>query len=276
MLNKEQLAELQARLPKEFEVTEKCVMFKGKEYPHKFYVNGDFYGFNLQGIDLYGVNLKGANLWMANLRGAYLNGANLEGANLRGAILEGAYLRGAILLRADLRWAYLLRANLRWANLQGADLRWADLEGADLRGAYPMGLILKGLILKGAEYNEYTAFTSNFDPVERGMIFVEEEAKPEESEPLYSKETKNNIDEKIDDKNYDDFDPEVAKTLRGWGVCPFTYDAIVYLLRSKNGKDDLRKAIKCIMMIIRDDYNGCDDDFIDDVMVRLIRFGGDE
>ena len=64
--------------------------------------------------------------------------------------------------------------------------------------------------------------------------------------------------------------------MRGWGVCPFTYDAIVYLLRSKNGKDDLRKAIKYIMMIIRDDYNGCDDEFIDDVMVRFIRFGGED
>ena len=52
----------------------------------------------------------------------------------------------------------------------------------------------------------------------REVWFVLEERQIEESEPLSLKETKNNIDEKIDDQNYDGFNPEIAKNF-AWMGC---------------------------------------------------------
>ena len=122
--------------------------------------NAALSGSMLEGADLTGADLAGAQLNSANLVGATLCGANLTGAGLHGAALRGANVRGAILHDADLR-----RADLR-----DADFSWADFAEADLRGTQLDGASLGEARLRGARYDERTAFPSGFDPASARMM----------------------------------------------------------------------------------------------------------
>ncbi len=117
-------------------------------------------GASLHGADLTGADLSRAELNSADLSRAILQTANMAEASLHGADLQEAMLKGAVLRGADMR-----RANVR-----GADLSWADLAEADLRGADMMGARLVETLLRGARYNDGTAFPSAFDPSVARMV----------------------------------------------------------------------------------------------------------
>lgn len=113
---------------------------------------------NMVGAQLAGANMIGADLQNANLQQATLNNTTLNGANLQSADLKGADLR-----HADLNWANLSGANLQQADLRDADIGWADLRNADLVDAN----------LKGARYNHYTQWPSDFSAKNAGCILVQ-------------------------------------------------------------------------------------------------------
>lgn len=95
----------------------------------------NFVGANFVGADLGGANLNNANFYDANFNGANLRDANLSYADLSGASLRCANLCGANLSYAALSYANLAAANLRDANLDGAYLCDTNLGDADLYGA---------------------------------------------------------------------------------------------------------------------------------------------
>ena len=114
-----------------------------------------------------------------DLRGAFLDGARLSNTSLRHtnlarAVMRGVDLRDSDLQDADLREAWMDRAQMTGANLSGtylqdatfneAVLEHADLTGADLRGAIFHDARLEGADLKGAKWDDTTAWPDGFDP----------------------------------------------------------------------------------------------------------------
>jgi uncharacterized protein YjbI with pentapeptide repeats len=88
----------------------------------------------------------------------------LAGMDLAGATLTGAWLQGA-----DLRETSLVGADLTFANLTSASLQGADLSAAVLTGA-----ITRDADFTGAIYDALTVFPEGFDPVEAGMIDMDD------------------------------------------------------------------------------------------------------
>lgn len=104
-------------------------------------------------------NLSHANLPYANLTRACLWKANLCGVNLSGADLSRADLSGADLRCADLSKTSLVGASLVGTDLRQASLLWADLSWADTYRA---------------QYDRFTRFSADFDPVAAGMRLIKE------------------------------------------------------------------------------------------------------
>ena len=170
--------------------------------------NADLENWNLQEADLrraklVAANLNGANLQNANLAEAELswhqsyNGndlfaipscyvklsavlkktnlssANLSNADLEKATLTSANLESANLSEARLSGANLESANLKNANLEDVSISGANFDNADLRNAnLAIDYIRSSTSFKRAKYNNLTIFPADFDPEERGMIFV--------------------------------------------------------------------------------------------------------
>jgi uncharacterized protein YjbI with pentapeptide repeats len=157
-----------------------------------------FFGADLSEANLYETDLCDAELIMADLRGANLNGADLRGASLMGAKInettqiddkwhlvweilnrnvEGRNLSKMDLSEANLVGANLRKADLRRADLRGTALREADLCGADLRQAHLApefdedgDLLIEGVNLTGAKYNNTTLWPANFNPARLGAV----------------------------------------------------------------------------------------------------------
>ena len=117
-------------------------------------------GAYLRGADLSKANLYKANFYNANLSQADLSQADLSQADLSKANFYKANLKGANLTKADLSTANLSLADLYKAYLYKADLKGADLSTANLSKAY----------LKGAQYNDETAFPFWFTRIGKGMV----------------------------------------------------------------------------------------------------------
>ena len=127
--------------------------------------------------------LMGADLRQADFRGKTLEGIDLSDANLEEADFSGADLYWLRLFRSNCEASKFNDAKLSAAVLDGANLKGADFEnayvsfdqigvpssmlGADLRGAR-----LHNAILLGCEYDLYTLFPSDFDPVRAGMVRI--------------------------------------------------------------------------------------------------------
>ena len=129
----------------------------------------------------------GADLRDADLRGQQLDrhqfdGANLAGADLREVDTSGPYatdipqdtsFRSANLEGVDLQDARLQDAIFQGANLRDADLRRTVLYKDGGRTATNFsGAILDGADFTGALYDKYTRWPDDFDPMERGAIFL--------------------------------------------------------------------------------------------------------
>ncbi len=69
------------------------------------------------------------------------------------------------------------------ANLESANLTFASLAKANLAKANLAKAILCGANLRGATFNKETVFPDGFDPVSRGMRFVEQEEEKEPAAP---------------------------------------------------------------------------------------------
>jgi uncharacterized protein YjbI with pentapeptide repeats len=98
---------------------------------------------------------------------------DLAGVDLRGIDFSGSDLRGANLRRTNLRNAKLTGANLLFADLSGADLSGADLREADLRGTNLSGTNMSNTNLTGAQFNSFTRWRADFDPIAAGAVVVE-------------------------------------------------------------------------------------------------------
>ncbi|HEY9825481.1 MAG TPA: pentapeptide repeat-containing protein [Stenomitos sp.] len=109
------------------------------------------------------VQLSGVNLSGVKLPGIILTRANLSSSNL-----SDVSLMEATLFRADLNKAKLHAADLRKANLKGANLSDSDLTGANLLGAN-----LEKANFKNATYDQHTLFDKEFNPNEKGLVFIE-------------------------------------------------------------------------------------------------------
>jgi len=119
----------------------------------------DFSGQELEGIFLDDSDLRDADLSDSDLYWAYAFRANFGGAILRNTKLAGANLAEANFYGADLRGAYISFDNLGGsATLEGADLTRALLDDADLAGC---------------KYNDCTRFPDGFDPIAKGMTWVD-------------------------------------------------------------------------------------------------------
>lgn len=133
------------------------------------------YVFDKGGMDRALMSGVGCRLAGADLRGERLRGAYLPGADLRRARCAGADLRDAILWGASMRWADCAGADFRGASLRRVDCAGADFGGADFRGAsLKTGCLGTGADLRGAKYDDGTAFPRSFDPEARGMVRVED------------------------------------------------------------------------------------------------------
>jgi uncharacterized protein YjbI with pentapeptide repeats len=94
-------------------------------------------------------------------------------ASCRNADLTGICLANAYLDDADLTGACL-----RGANLAGAFMNRTNLTNADLRDAYfspfeTAGAIFDGIILTGAEVDEWTPWPEGFDPLAHGAAMID-------------------------------------------------------------------------------------------------------
>lgn len=76
------------------------------------------------------------------------------------------------------------------ANLESANLAFASLAKASLAKANLAKAILCGANLRGATYNKETVFPDGFDPVSRGMRFVEQEEEKEPAAPSTNEQEK--------------------------------------------------------------------------------------
>ncbi|WP_322966077.1 pentapeptide repeat-containing protein [Sphingomonas fuzhouensis] len=146
--------------------------------------------YNVNGIEIYNLpghgnsnDLDSAKLSGLNLSFVDLEGFNLSDADMSYAILKGANLYWAILFRANLTEANLADADLRGANLCQAKMVKADLSGsnfgydklgvaAKLQGAQLLEAIIEDSNFIGAEYDDFTVFPKDFNPITRGMRMV--------------------------------------------------------------------------------------------------------
>ena len=158
-----------------------CTDLSNLYLPDVNLAGADLEGANLSYTDLYCADLTGANLVLANLSGANLFRADLTGADLTGADLGLAKLGLANLSNVNLSNAKLTLASLSSTNLSGADLSGVNLDhvmlfsGPDMSGANLSRANLSGADLTGVTYDSATQFPPGFDPVEAGMILMEED-----------------------------------------------------------------------------------------------------
>ena len=136
----------------------------------------------------------GANLDQAPLDEAFLVEADLSVVNLRFASLSYANLTNSVMESVDLYGAYLNDTNLTGANLSEADATGADFQYACLNNANLSRVHFEGANLECISYNENTIwegatfttgedgtkFPKNFDPIQKGMICVDNNEKPTE------------------------------------------------------------------------------------------------
>jgi uncharacterized protein YjbI with pentapeptide repeats len=141
--------------------------------------------------DLSYAELQGAGFQNAILTNAFMFNTNISNANFENANLQGAYLVGANFLNSDISGADFSNANLQSAYLSSSVLTQpglsinftsADLSNADLEDME----FWSENTFTGAIYNESTLlptelntlgddlYTSSFDPITQGMIFVSE------------------------------------------------------------------------------------------------------
>lgn len=131
-----------------------------------------------------------ASLKKVNFKGANLNNAGWARANCTEADFTGCtgniYFQYSNMTQANLegvKFSVGYQVNFKNANLKKAKFDGHDsaciFAGADLRGANLRGFHITpgGKLLKGAFYNDDTAFPDNFDPKEAGMIFKEDDKK---------------------------------------------------------------------------------------------------
>lgn len=114
----------------------------------------------------------------------HMTGAFWKGVDARGADFFAANFDKASLRRANLQGAIFYEASLVGAILAGADLRNADLRNADLRGANLSDDERKdegvqktqwsGIRLAGASYDASTKLPAGLDPVQQGMVRLED------------------------------------------------------------------------------------------------------
>jgi uncharacterized protein YjbI with pentapeptide repeats len=174
-----------------------------------FFVRGegkDYHDQDLKGHDFSNASLNGANFSDAILTSAKFNKASLKKANFKGANLTSTSFPNADLTEADFREAtmignYCEGANFSKANFEGvtfslnfgciyrgANLKMCkisgigdtrqDFSGADMRGANLRAVTtLATARLKGAIYDEDTAFPDDFDPATAGMVLAKPEPK---------------------------------------------------------------------------------------------------
>ena len=140
-------------------------------------INTGFFNTSLKQVNFKGANLKDAK---------FMHGADCTGADFTGSTgkpffvdvnLSKANLQGVTFTLGNK--VKLLGTNMQKAtifgNFNGAVMTGADLRGTNLRGTKIYGEEAK--ILKGAFYNDDTAFPDSFDPKEAGMIFKEADKK---------------------------------------------------------------------------------------------------
>lgn len=112
-----------------------------------------------------------------------LRNANLTEANLNNAQLFDADLRDTILFSASLVKAQLINTNLSGANLVYTDMNGCFIIGSNLSKTNLIGANLSDVVFddktiwEGAKFTttepSLTVFPDNFDPIEKGMIRVD-------------------------------------------------------------------------------------------------------
>ena len=100
-------------------------------------------GLNLQHVDLSKLDLSHINLKMTNLEGASLEKTNLDSALLQEANLSNANLQGA--------------------SARGANLARANLQGANVRGNNNIYIVVCGLYLIGANFDDRGGTRTNLE-----------------------------------------------------------------------------------------------------------------
>lgn len=129
------------------------------------------------GSRLAGASFKNAECESANFKDADCNGVDFRGARLKYAQFLRTKLQKANFEGVDLKNMFWLDCDLREANLKKTkghrDMNRADLRGAKLHGAdFFNAKNLETAKLQGAEYDDDTAWPSNFDPKEAGAVLV--------------------------------------------------------------------------------------------------------
>ena len=161
----------------------------GRDYHDQDLSSKSFAKASLNGASFSDATLKTAVFSGASLKKASFKGANVEGVNFDGADLSGADMRGTV--GSARYWDTNLtdtnfegvtfcpnfRCNCRGANfkksiiggnISGGDFNKVNFSGANLRRA--SGLERPDNILKGAIYDDDTAFPEGFDPKSAGMV----------------------------------------------------------------------------------------------------------
>lgn len=157
----------------------------GKKLAQQKFDGANFTDANLSNADLSGASLKQAVFKGTNMVSARLTGANLTEADLRessfplylgfmNAVFVGANFEGADLKGTDFWHSNLTGANLRNVRNFG-QIGMANLSKTDLRGANFLNAVgdLKDLNIKGAIYDDTTAFPLSINPERLGAIRVD-------------------------------------------------------------------------------------------------------
>jgi uncharacterized protein YjbI with pentapeptide repeats len=138
-----------------------------------------FNGMNLHRVDLRNAHLNGASFVAVDFRNAYLMDAEAIGCDFSDASLVMADLQRAKLQKSIfhclLYYAHFEHTNLSGADFSGAAMKDTHFEDCDLRGAIMLAKNLDSAHFTGARFDRHTVWPKEFNPLEHGAIFIEDE-----------------------------------------------------------------------------------------------------
>lgn len=147
----------------------------------KWHDYGDIFheGVNLAGKELKKAKVKlqqlvGADFSFAQCQKSVFEGCNFTGANLTRATFENGTLEGCILrdvITNDTNFSY---SNLYGTIFDGAFGSRTSCQNANLMAANLKNADINKINFSGAVYNRYTEFPMDFEPIENGLINIEE------------------------------------------------------------------------------------------------------
>lgn len=140
---------------------------------------------NLDGVNMYKANLERSQFTIVSLEGASLEGATFKEirfhvVNLKHASLKVVSFERTLFNDIDLRMTNLQQASFREASLNNVDLSESNLASTSFKRVLFCNVNLAQANLGSTKFDEvyYTSETKwpeGFDPIQAGMIFVNED-----------------------------------------------------------------------------------------------------